>query len=181
MDLEVDQRIARYWERQVTPEKAMLSAMEGKTIRSVANFRDGFYAGCDSRGLEIERLNSALDWLKTESKMLGDLLATIHRDGGDYVRGHGIVQACADAQQIASDHAAEMDATSAEIARLTEQCNKLLSRPAYAAGYGAGIAFGLQWAAAQIEARARVVGEQPWHGAIASELFAMAERIRSEQ
>ena len=45
MDLEVDQRIARYWERQVTPEKAMLSAMEGKTIRSVANFRDGFYAG----------------------------------------------------------------------------------------------------------------------------------------
>ncbi len=45
MDLEVDQRIARYWERQMTPEKAILDAMEGKTIRSVANFRDGFYAG----------------------------------------------------------------------------------------------------------------------------------------
>ncbi len=133
---------------------------------------------CNKRGLEIERLNSALDWLKTESKMLGDLLATIHRDGGDYVRGHGIVQAFADAQQIASDHAAE-------IARLTEQCSMLLSRPAYAAGYREGVDFGISFAthraAAQIEARAAKVGEQPWYGAIASELYAMAEKIRNEQ
>lgn len=49
---------------------------------------------------ESDLLKSAIDWLRKESVMLGNLLAVIHRDRGQYVRGVGVAQACIDAEVI---------------------------------------------------------------------------------
>ena len=46
---------------------------------------------CDSRGLEIDRL-------KRERHHIYDLLARIHRDGGQYTAEHGVEKACDDAE-----------------------------------------------------------------------------------
>ena len=46
---------------------------------------------CDSRGLEIDRL-------KRERHHIYDLLARIHRDGGQYTAEHGVEKSCDDAE-----------------------------------------------------------------------------------
>ena len=46
---------------------------------------------------EIKLLTAERDTLKCEQTMLRDLLATIHRDGGQYAAEHGIEKACGDA------------------------------------------------------------------------------------
>lgn len=84
---------------------------------------------CDSRGLEIDRL-------KRERHHIYDLLARIHRDGGQYTAENGVEKACEDAEeQVAAwlDTINSVDAL-IEQARISKSeacariCEKSLSR-----------------------------------------------------
>lgn len=58
---------------------------------------------CTDAALMLRGQKAAIDWLRRESNLLGNLLAVIHRDGGQYVRGFGLEQACADAEIIVAE------------------------------------------------------------------------------
>lgn len=66
----------------------------------------------------IARLEQERDeWIGCHARLhrsAGDLLALIHRDGGHYIRQHGIDKAFADAEQRIYDERGAMDAVAAE-------------------------------------------------------------------
>ena len=90
-------------------------------------------------GLAVEALrkqHDEIDRLKRERHHIYDLLARIHRDGGQYAAEHGVEKACEDAEsQVAAwlDTISEVDAL-IEQARIAKSeacariCEKSLSR-----------------------------------------------------
>ena len=49
--------------------------------------------------IALRRQHAEIDRLKRERHHIYDLLARIHRDGGQYVAEHGIEKACYDAEE----------------------------------------------------------------------------------
>jgi hypothetical protein len=67
----------------------------------------------------IKDLVQERDRLKKESVMLGNLLAVIHRDGGQHVEKVGIEQACSDAETIVSGAIVQIEEFDALIKQAT--------------------------------------------------------------
>ena len=128
--------------------KAKETAGYGLSVRSLEFDPKGFAHRPDCYGLNIdthcmgctmaEREAHAIEFerLKRERHHIYDLLARIHRDGGQYAAEHGVEKACEDAEsQVAAwlDTISEVDAL-IEQARIAKSeacariCEKSLSR-----------------------------------------------------
>jgi hypothetical protein len=85
------------------------------TLRSAIQGPDGFATWKDAAVDERVRRVRA----EKQAAMLGNLLAVIHRDGGQHVEKVGIEQACSDAETIVSGAIAQIEALDALIEQAT--------------------------------------------------------------
>ena len=76
------------------------------TLRSAIQGPDGFATWKDAAVDERVRRVRA----EKQAAMLGNLLAVIHRDGGQYVQDKGLAQACADAEAIVTGMHGQIEA-----------------------------------------------------------------------
>ncbi len=128
----------------------------GKTGNEAAAMLRQQYAKIGRLTAEREEHAAEIDRLKRERHHIYDLLARIHRDGGQYTAEHGVEKACEDAE---SQVAAWLDTISG-VDALIEQ-TRIAEREACAAVCdelesmfpGTKTGNTLQWAAEKIRAR----------------------------
>lgn len=79
-----------------------------------------------ANGFALECIDEAADRIEELERDLLNLVCRIHRDGGHYIAKYGEAKAIADADTVAAQNNADLDALQADNARLRESTKLLL-------------------------------------------------------